>query len=897
MSLSPGTRLGPYEVVSSLGAGGMGEVYRANDSRLDRSVAVKVLPPALSQDPQFRARFEREAKTISQLNHPNICQIYDVGETSSDARSGAGSRETVSFLIMELLEGETLADRLDRGPLPLAEVLRYGRQIAGALAAAHNAGIVHRDLKPANIMLTKSGAKLLDFGLAKKTAGVLASDPNALTVARGNEQRPLTQEGTILGTFAYMAPEQLEGDEADSRTDIFALGNVLYEMLTGRRAFEGKTKTSLIAAIVDREPAPISAVQPLTPPALEHVVQKCLEKDPDARWQSARDVATELDWIERSPAVAAYGEGAKRSRPMRTLIAALMLLLLIAVAALAWSLSRETPQGRKLHAAIPPPSAAGFDFDGDGAGSLTLSPDGRFLTFSVPDSGGVSRLWLRELGSASARQLDGTERAMYPFWSPDSKMIGYFADGKLRTISISGGPSIEICTVQEPRGGSWSSDGTIIMAPHWREGIWKVSAQGGTPARVTQLREANKETTHRWPQFLPDGKHFIYLAGTHLSGPASADNGLYVSPLEGGEPKLIVRARSNAIYVDGYLLYLRDRYLVKHRFDADRLELEGEPVAIAEGVRNEIGYFRGVFAATKDLLVYHQGGSVTSSIVQWYDRTGAKVKTTGEPTELYAVILSRHEKLLAIGASDPSDIWIHDLQRDVKSRVTSHPLNDEPFAWGADNSTIYYNSDRDVYWDVYRRRAGGAEETLVSDSGQDFGTDVSLDEKFLLFNRGIAGAVSNDIHVFEIGSGGASRPYIATEFHEFEARFSPDQRWVAYTSNESGDMEVYISSFPDPSLKYQVSADGGLGPRWSADGRELFYFRPDRTLMSVPLTLQPSISIGKASALFQTNVKMLPEPLYDVTDDGRQFVVNDFLRSADLQPLTLVLPWSDDPRR
>ncbi|HEY0157593.1 MAG TPA: protein kinase [Thermoanaerobaculia bacterium] len=887
--MEPGTRLGPYEIVEPLGAGGMGEVYRARDTRLDRSVAAKVLPRALSHDPQFRARFEREAKTISRLNHPNICQIYDVGDGTSE----------VAFLIMELLEGETLADRLSRGALPLADVLRYGKQIADALAAAHRAGIVHRDLKPGNVMLTKSGAKLLDFGLAKQAAGFAASDPNAPTVAHEENEKPLTREGTIVGTFQYMAPEQLEGLEADARTDIFAFGNVLYEMLTGRRAFEGKTRTSLIAAIVDREPAPISTLQPLTPPSLEHVVLKCLEKDPNARWQSARDVGSELEWIERSGTSTSRAAAARPKPSWRqwALVALAALALASLAAGIAWSVAARRPEPPRLTAAIPPPTPAGFGLRSEGAASLTISPDGRWLTFLVPEgTDGRSRLWVRSLGSGANRPLPGTEGAKYPFWSPDSRKVAFFAGGKLKTIPLAGGPPSEICDVQEPRGGAWSSDGVIVMTPHWRESLWKVAASGGTPERITRLREDKQETTHRWPVFLPDGRHFVYLAGTHLDS-AGANNALYVGSVDGGEPRLLATARSNAVYAAGHLLYLRDRYLVAHRFDPGSLSLEGEPVAVAEDVRYESGFFRGVFAATDDLLVFQRGGPGMSSVLQWYDRTGKKTGTLGQPGDHFALTISRDGKLVASTEGDPSNIWVHDLRRGLKSRATFQPFNDEAVAWSADGTTIFYNSDRNVHWDLFRKKIGGTaeEQLLVRPRGHDYTTDVAADGTLLLYERGDEKAtVAGDIYLLRLDGSRTTTPYLASQFSERGARFSPDQRWVSYSSNESGRHEVYIASFPDPAVRHQVSLGGGIGARWRRDGRELFYRRPDGTIMAVDVTLQPEVSIGDPRPLVRTNMYVIDEDaFYDVTADGQRFLVNDLVGEPDRQPLTLITRWSE----
>src|SRR5438874_1533594 len=535
-TLSAGARLGPYEVLGPIGSGGMGEVWRGRDTRLDRSVAIKILPAELAGNAQLRMRFEREARAISQLSHPHICTLFDVGQ--QDGRD---------FLVMELLDGESLAQRLTRGPLTMPEVLRYGMQIADALDKAHRHGIVHRDLKPGNVMLTKSGAKLLDFGLA--TGSAAASVPVSTAVAeKPTEYKPLTEEGTIVGTFQYMAPEQLEGIDADARTDIFALGCVLYEMATGRRAFDGKTRTSLIAAIVGNEPVPMSQLQPLTPPAFEHVVAKCLAKDREDRWQSAHDIAEELKWIGTAGSQVGVAAPVAMRRRMRArgvaIVAVVASLLAIALGYVAWK--RGSVQPRLIRASIMPPPGTDFELTRIDAASLTLSPDGTRITFEANTKAGDAMIWVRSLAAADATPVAGTEKGHVPFWSPDGKSIGFFAEGKLKRVEISGGAPITLADAPDGRGGAWNGEGVIIFEPDWRSPLYRVPANGGAATPLTKLDESRSETTHRWPSFLPDGRHFLFLAGSHRVGLNSELNAIYVGSLDSPRRTLLARARSNA---------------------------------------------------------------------------------------------------------------------------------------------------------------------------------------------------------------------------------------------------------------------------------------------------------------------------------------------------------------
>src|SRR5215471_2511442 len=563
MSLPSGTKLGPYEISSALGAGGMGEVYRARDTRLDRSVAIKVLPDHLASNTEARQRFEREARAISNLSHPHVCTLHDIGH-----------HDGIDFIVMELIEGETLSDRLREGPLPSDQTLALAIQIADALDKAHRAGIVHRDLKPGNIMLTKSGAKLLDFGLARLNQDPLQADASLTSLP--TERHSLTGEGTILGTFQYMAPEQLEGVAADSRTDIFAFGTVLHEMATGKKAFSGKSQASLIGAILHGEPPPISTLQPMTPPALDRVVKRCLAKDPDDRWQSAGDLASELRWIAESGSQAGVPAPVVAQRKRQRWIpwlAAGIFALVAAIAGLLYLQTDRTPP-RALQAYLPPPVGTDYFFSGDSAGFPVISPEGDRVAFVATDEHAARLLWIRSLLDGSVRSLPGTDGAMFPFWSPDGKQIGFFTEGQLRRVAINGGLPTDVTGANSARGGSWGKDDIIIFTPGTQQAIYKVPASGGTAQQVTKVDSA-RHTTHRWPFFLPDGNHFLYLAASHSKPHAEFDQ-IFVASLDGKENRALTTSTSNAIAVPGYLLFVQGTTLMAQPFDIGSATLKGD---------------------------------------------------------------------------------------------------------------------------------------------------------------------------------------------------------------------------------------------------------------------------------------------------------------------------------
>ena len=896
MSLSRGTRLGPYEILSPLGAGGMGEVYRARDTRLDRSVAIKVLPLHSARSPEARQRFEREARAISSLNHPHICTLYDVGH--EDTAHGP-----IDFLVMEHLEGQTLADRLDKGPLPVDQVLRLAIEIAEALGKAHRQGVVHRDLKPGNVMLTKTGAKLLDFGLAK-LRGTEPGDGPAQLSALPTEDRPLTEKGAILGTYQYMAPEQLEGKEADARTDLFAFGTVIYEMATGRKAFEARSKASLIAAILERDPPPISSLQPMTPPALDRLVKKCLEKDPDDRWQTAHDLGGELGWIAEGGSQAGVPvPAAARRRGRERLWAAGAVILAAATLALSYFLFEASRAPvRVVRSSILPPEKCQFTFS---SGPMALSPDGERIAFVATTAEGKSLLWVRPLSRLAAQPMDGTEGATYPFWSPDSRHLGFFVGGKLKKIDVSGGPPETICDAAAGRGGSWNRDGVILFAPTTRDPIHRVSASGGTPIPVTTFDASRGEGTHRWPAFLPDGSSFLFLVQP-FGGGQDPRSGISIGSLDSRDSQILLPgSNSSAVYAaPGYILFWRDRALMAVAFDASSRELQGDPFPLAEKVQYLGGFASGIFSVSENGFLAYQGGTgIGMSQLSWFDRSGHPLETVGPPADYNRPRLSHRGDRLAVDITDPqtgnTDIWILDLTRHTQSRFTFNPTNDFRATWSPADDRIIFTATPRGPGDLHVKAAtgSGAEESLVASDDNKVVMDWSKDGRFILYQstdpRTKTGA---DFFVFSIAEKKAS-PFLQTAFDELQGQFSPDGHWVAYVSNESGRNEVYVQPFPGPGGKWQISTAGGAFPRWRGDGRELFYVAPDNSFWGVDIMPGATLQPGIPKRLFAARIKGTIFFHYDVSADGQRFLVNVDSGEGDSTPITLVENWIAEVRR
>jgi Tol biopolymer transport system component len=859
----------------------MGEVYRARDTRLERDIAIKVLPANLSSDPNLRQRLEREGKAVSKLAHPHICTLHDIGH-----------QDGVDFLVMELVEGETLERRLLKGPLPPEQTIRFAAQIADALAHAQKLGITHRDLKPSNVMLTKTGAKLMDFGLAKSSGSApLAASLTGMTLG----QEKLTVEGMIVGTFQYMAPEQLEGKEADGRSDIFALGAVMYEMATGKPAFAGKSQASLIAAILSSEPQPMAVLQPMTPPALERVVRKCLSKDPEGRWQSASDLASELNWIaeEGSRASAAVHAPTGRRRWERAgwLLAAIFFLLMIAAASAWWAGTGKRPSAMYFHSPVP-----------FAANDIALSPDGRTLAmvaYSAQASNYV--LWTYEVGSRRTSSLERTQGASYPFWSPDGRFIGFFADGKLKKVDVAGGQVQVLCDAANGRGGTWNRDGVIVFSPDaiGNIGLSRVSSQGGSPVEMTRPDTTRLETSHRWPLFLPDGKHFLYLAA-NFTGHREV-NAIFMGSLDSKETRQIVNTSANAAYADpGYLLYMRDQTLVAQPFDHRRYVLSGEPHTVSD----EVLYFpqvdRAVYSVSNgDVLVTQTGKGASLSQLEWFDRSGKPAGTVGAPGWYNNVRLSPDGRRIATDQTDPDgrniDIWVHEPARSAATRLTFDPAMDYAPVWSPDGKQILFGSSRRLGFRLYLKNADdssreGEVVDLVPD-WQIFAWDWSRDSRNVLIRKGAE-------LWYITWPERVAKPLLQAKWTVRNAQFSPDGRWMAYASNETGNWEIYVSPFPSANGKWQVSSAGGQEPRWRQDGKELFYLSAEGKMMAVAVTAGPSFAAGSPVTLFQTHrrqpVSSLDVSSYDVSGDGQRFLIDAKVDEANAAPLSVLLNWASE---
>jgi Tol biopolymer transport system component len=904
--LTSGTRLGPYEIDSLLASGGMGDVYKGRDTRLDRVVAIKVLPPALADDPVFRERFDREARTISQLTHPNICALYDVGEEPAPAATGQSQPSATSYLVMEFLEGETLATRLERGALKLEEALRIAGEIVAALDCAHEANVVHRDLKPGNVMLTRTGAKLLDFGLAKKAASAVAgrgaaAGPMIQSAASG----AVTAEGMIVGTFQYMAPEQLEGAEPKARADIFAFGAILYEMVTGRKAFEGKTPVSLISAILKDEPQPVTSIIPVAPPALDRIIRACMAKDPDARLGSAHDLGLQLQWLaeggsrtEAQP-VSAPVAGA-RPAPGRTI--STMAWLLAAVVGVA-ALAAGVAVGRRGRETPPPAEAVQFTvaapdnsvLAAGGVPSFAISPDGRHIVFVATTPGSSSRLFLRSLGTLAVTPLPGTERATNPFWSPDSRFVAFFAAGKLRKVQVTDGSLIELCNAPNGQGGTWNQENVIVFAPTVNGALERVVAAGGPAAPATTIDSAHGETAHRWPHFLPDGRHFLYFAPSSGQQPSEVK----VGALDSKDATTVVAAESMATYASGHVFFWRDGGLMAQPFDAEKRQVQGDPFRIAGPVGQSAGIGYASFAVSPTgVLVYARGNPRPPSQLTWMDRTGKQVGTAGEPGDYFNIALSPDERHVAVtrltGTPENRDIWLVDLARSVTSRLTSDPANDILPLWSPDGARVLFGSVRDGATNLFLKSASGSQpEELLTKfvEGAPNAIDWSRDGKYVLYFNQVP-KTGFDLMVLPLTGDRKPFPFQQTTFNETDGAFSPDTAWVAYTSDESGREEVYVQPFPTTGPKYRISANGGTEPTWRGDGRELFFLAPDGTVMAATVSTAKGFEAGTPQALFASGVAFTGNRhQYAVTRDGQRFLVNVPQPGSSPTPLTVVVNW------
>jgi len=886
MPLVSGTKLGPYEIVGPLGAGGMGEVYRAKDTRLDRSVAIKILPSQFSADPVRKQRFEREAKTISSLNHPHICVLYDVGH-----------QDGTDYLVMECVEGEALAKRLEKGPLPLEQILKYGAQIADALDKAHRSGIVHRDLKPGNIMLTSTGAKLLDFGLAKPAAPALTGATlTAMTV-----RSPMTEEGTIVGTFQYMSPEQVEGKELDGRSDIFSLGAVLYEMLTGKRAFEGKSQLSIVSAILEKEPSPIHSLKPMTPPALDHAIRRCLAKDLEERWQTARDLALELKWIadvgfQAGQPLAPGGKGKARVWEARTVPSVLAALAMVLALAFVSRTFRSKPAITSIPVVrfdipITAAESSAFSFLVLDRG-VTISPDGKRIVFRVPGRSN-SQLLLRDINATQSAPIPGAENVHYPIFSPDGQSIAFFAAGKLKKLSLAGGAPATLCDAHNLQSSAaWATDGNIYFSSGMKPGLLRVPEGGGTPEKIG----------------VPPSDALLEMTPIVLPGAAAILEGVWdgkgidtwrvdaVRVATGERHTVLRNGFSPRFLPSGFLLFVRDNNLFAVAFDPQRLETRGNPVSIVEDVQNASSYGIAQYdvSTNGDLVFVGTGSSALQNHLVWRERDG-RAHEIAVPQNFYQaprISADGREVALTLRNPDP-DIWIYDIARGTLRRISFAPGEDEVAAWSPDGKRLAYasNSRHQLSWVYADGRAG--EEPLASvDSHVHIGS-WSRDGKLLILES-FGRTTNREIWVIPIEGDRKPYPYLNTDFDYRSPTLSPDGQWLAYQSDESGRPEIYVQKFPGPGQKTQISSEGGTSPVWAKNGLELFYRNKEKQMV-VSTSTRGSFAVGGPRVLFENpGLTWQSGPNYDATPDGKRFIGVELGNEIVSSPLHVVLNWQTE---
>jgi Tol biopolymer transport system component len=895
-SLKPGIQLGPYEIEAPIGAGGMGEVYRARDRRLNRNVAIKVLPPHISEKPEAKQRFKREAEMIAAMNHPHICTLYDIGE-----------HDGTEFLVMELIEGETLAARLERGRLPVADILKIAFQTADALHKAHRQGIVHRDLKPNNVMLTGNGVKLLDFGLAK----LRQPAPGASVLSAVPTNAEVTAEGAILGTIQYMAPEQLEGQEADARTDIFAFGAVVYEMLSGKKAFQGKSQVSLIGAILEREPISLSTLAPETPPSLSRIVHRCLAKNPDDRWQSTGDIAFELKAVaegetrkESIPGIAVAPAAPPSAHSSRIWIgaAAIAFLTAVALGILLWRVYMSQPEPATTRFFVTVPDQVLLN--GVAVGPV-ISPDGKRIAFVGVSASGKRTLWIRPLDSLVSQQLPGTEEAAAPFWSPDSRSIAFFTANKLKRIDIAGGPPINLCDAVSGRGGAWGRNGAIIFAPTSTGPLFRVSSGGGQAVPVTKL--AASQGNHRAPSFLPDGDHFVYFT----TATTAEAQGIYLGSLKSGESKRLFSSDSSAIFAPpGYLLFVQTGVLMRKPFDPVKLEVSGDTLPVAESVVADALLYSAISVSDNGTLVYRFGSGVNEvRQLASYDRAGKLIDRIGPLGRYIGMDWSPDGKSLAVHRHDGNggDIWLFELMRGTISRFTFDAGQDNSMPiWSPDGKRIVFSSFRDGKWGLYQKLSNltGKDELLYESAGTEKAPmSWSPDDKYIVFEVTDV-RTAWDLWVLPLTGDRKAYPLMQTPFNETWADISPNGKWIVYDSDETGRYEVYIRPFPAGDGKWQVSANGGWYPRWKKDGKELFYVdaAANGKMLSVRVnTSGQAPEFSPATPLFDSgyfNINHGVHHKYAVSPDGQRFIIprpeSSLTGDSKQPPITVVLNWDSD---
>jgi Tol biopolymer transport system component/tRNA A-37 threonylcarbamoyl transferase component Bud32 len=889
-----GQTIAQYNILEKLGEGGMGVVYKAQDTKLDRTVALKFLPERLNASAQDKARFVQEAKAASSLNHPNVCTIHDIQEV--DGRM---------FIVMEFVDGQTL--RAKRGTLSDKQAIDIGIQIADGLAAAHDKGIVHRDIKPENIMIRKDGiAQIMDFGLAKLRAS-------------GSAISRLTKEGSTVGTAGYMSPEQVQGQDSDHRSDIFSYGVLLYELITGQLPFKGVHETALAYEIVNVDPPPMSAIKPEIDPSLDAIVLECLEKDPRERTQSIAQVSLDLKRHRREsskqkmsritaarPVMAVSGqrqvqqaEAPAPARAGRTWIPwAVVALLALALGAVSFLHFEERAQELPtITASILPPK--GYQFDATVGGHMAISPDGMTVAYVALDSAGKSALWIRPLSTTAARQLPETFGASFPFWSPDNQMIGFFAGGKLKKVSVSGTPPVTLCDAATGRGGTWNAEGAILFSPTFDLcGIMRVSAGGGVPAAVTHFDSSRNETNHRWPYFLPDGQHFLYTTQAKLRT-ADYVGSVRVASLDGSVDKLVLKISSNTAYNDGYLLYCYQNAVVAQRFDTKTLEISGDASPIVEKVEYSTDKSKGMFSVAGNGMIVYQVSSNLATRVSILGTTGEPIVQISDHLAYTYARFSHDGTKIAFDATDQitgtGDVWLYDIARGIGSRFTFDQANEYQPVWSMDDRRVVYCTDKTSSGDLMVKNASGSETPLMlrSSVNPKIATDWSPDGKYVLYYE-FDPSTKEDLYLLPADSAAAAPvSYLKTEFGESNGRFSPDGRWIAYMSDESGRGEIYVRPFPSGSGKWQVSANGGDFPMWRGNGKQIVYGQPSGPLMAVDVDGKTdAFVVGSAHKLFD----LARARVLDMTPDGTRFLAFTSTGALDTPPLTLVTRWNKDIR-
>lgn len=883
MPLDPGKKLGPYEIIEQAGAGGMGEVYKAKDTRLDRTVAIKVLPAKTSLNADLRARFEREAKTISSLNHPNICTLYDVG-----------NQDGIDFLVMEYLEGETLSDRMKKGDLDITEVLDIAIQIANALDSAHRKSLIHRDLKPTNVVLTNEGAKLLDFGLAKiqVSEGIIqgASDDTQTST-------PLTGTGMIIGTIQYMSPEQLEGQEADTRSDIFAFGAMLFEMITGQKPFEGKSQASLIAAIIEREPPVITLIKPMSPPGLDRLVKKCLAKNPNNRWQSARDLSDELRWISQSGSQAGIPIHLSVRRRLRMRVAMIAATLGILTSLYLGFIHFTQPVPEKPLVKF----TLGLEQGLQNINWPRISPNGKMVAFQADDSTGHNFIWIRPLSSLEAYPLLGTENTRRHCWSPDSRYLAFFSGTKLMKILVTGGQSQLVC--EGPLGSdcSWGSSNNIIFDGNIGDSIRVVSADGGLVTTATILDSSRRDIYHAWPWFLPDGDHFLFIANSRDSSNQVVSKVMVGSLITKSNKAIFTLRRENRVEysADGYILFLQDNNLMALPFDDKKLEVTGEPKPIAQ----QVSFFGNapVFGISDNgTLLYESNRSAPSSELIWVDRDGEELGKVGQQEIYRDIDLSPDESMIAYSAEDDQlntdDIWIYDLSRNVPTRLTFDAEFEAWPIWSPDGQEIYYASGNGSTWKTMKKNINGLSESVevfINDSSNNGPNSITPDGNRLVFT---SFETTWKIKILDLKDSNTVTNFTKSAFTEMFARVSPNSKYISYSSIESGRMEIYVRQLDGGGAKWQISKGGANRSRWRSDGKELYYWNQD-DLMAVPVSTAGIFEAGNPVKLFtrQLNNYSYRQAAYDVTNDGQRFLLNVRTNTADPGRIVVVQNWSEQP--